>query len=343
MSNNKSIYRNKEFRPFIYALLFLIFLLAAGTTGYVSIENYSWFDGLYMTLITVSTIGYGEIHPLSDNGRLFTSLLIIFTIAFATLSASTITRYIVSGIVRDYFKLSKVKKEIDQLKDHVIVVGYGRNGAQSVEELKSHHIPVVVIEQRENKVREIQTNGNIPWLNEDPTADETLLNAGIKKAKALITVMPTDEENLFIVLSARELCPKLKIITRAINPSTVKKLKTAGASHVIVPDKISGQHMAKMIAQPEVIEFLYLLTEESSSAFSIQEIMVDDYFMDKNMNVSTLRNQLLPKLNIIGIKLQNGQFEVELSETLKLSDVYSFLLIGQNKIINEYKHKYLKR
>lgn len=301
--------------------------------------NYPVLDAFYMTLITVSTIGFGEIHPLSPVGRIFTCLLIMVSLGFAAYAVSTITRYIFSGLLRDYFKISKVKKEIDQLKNHVIVVGYGRNGAQSVEELRLHNIPVVIIEQRESKLREIQAFGNLLWLNEDPSNDQTFIDAGIMKAKALITVMPTEEENLFIVLTARAINPGLNIITRAINPNTIKKLKTAGASHVIFPDKISGQHMAKMIAQPQMVEFMYHLLDDSCSDSTFQELMLQDIFVDLSLTLSLYRESLPEGLNLVGAKLHNGKFDIDTRSRIVLKDVHSLFILGTPLEFDKYKRK----
>jgi voltage-gated potassium channel len=331
------LFKNSELRHFYYAILLLFGILALGTFGYVWIEDYPVLDGFYMTLITVSTIGFGEVHTLSPLGRLFTSGLILISLGFAAYSISTITRYILTGLLRDYFKISKVKKEIDQLKNHVIVVGYGRNGAQSVEELRLHHIPVVIIEQRESKLREIQAIGNLLWLNEDPSNDQTLIDAGIYKAKALITVMPTEEEKLFIVLTARAMSANLNIITRAINPNTIKKLKTAGASHVIFPDKISGQHMAKMIAQPQMVEFMYHLLDDSNADSTFQELMLQDMFVDLSISLTAFR-QLLPEgLNLVGAKLHSGKFDIDTRSNVLMNEVHSIFVLGSPLDVSKYK------
>jgi len=335
-------FKNSELRHFNYAILFLFGILAGGTAGYVLIEHYPILDGFYMTLITVSTIGFGEIHPLSAIGRVFTCVLILVSLGFAAYSVSTITRYILSGLLRDYFKISKVKKEIDQLKNHVIVVGYGRNGAQSVEELRLHNIPVVIIEQRESKLREIQALGNLLWLNEDPSNDQTFIDAGINKAKALITVMPTEEENLFIVLTARAINASLNIITRAVNPNTIKKLKTAGASHVIFPDKISGQHMAKMIAQPQMVEFMYHLLEDGNTDSSFQELMIQDIFIDQSITLMVYRQNLPEGINLVGAKLHSGKFEIDMRSLVPMNEVHSIFILGSPLEVENYKRKITK-
>jgi voltage-gated potassium channel len=324
-------------KPAYNAIFFFIFILLTGVLGFSLIEGYPLIDAFFMTIITVTTVGFGIIHPLSPVGKIFTSFLILFSFGFFAFSATTITRYIVSGVFRNYFKYSQVKKEIDKLNNHVIVVGYGRNGSQAIEELKFHNIPVVVIENRESKVKEIQQKNDLLYIEDDPSSDEVLIGAGILRAKALISVLPTDEENLFAVLTSKALNPKLKIISRAINLNTIKKLRTAGASHVIMPDKISGQHMANMIAQPNVIEFMDYLMLEKSKDVILDEIPCHEIPNNSSPTIQQLHSICKENLNIIGLKRIDGRYIVNPSLETQITNADHLFVLGKPKAIELFR------
>jgi voltage-gated potassium channel len=324
----------EKLKPAYYSIFLLITIFIVGIVGFMMIEKYSLLDSFFMTIITVTTVGFGEVHPLSPEGKIFTSFLIIFSFGTFAFSATTLVQYIANGVFFNYFKYSKVKNEIDHLKHHVIIVGYGRNGSQAIEELKNHHIPLVVIENRDAKLKEIQ-QGNLLYIDDDPSSDEALIRAGILKAKALICVLPTDEENLFVVITARSLNPHLTIISRAINFNTIKKLKIAGASHVIMPDKISGQHMANMIAQPDILEFMYYLMLENSKDTSLEEITCSGISGDQSLTLKDLRNE--GNINIIGIKRTDGHYVVNPAPGLPLIDGDILFALGTPEGIQGFK------
>ncbi len=330
-----------KLRSAYYSVALLIAIFFVGVLGYMMIEGWSFLDSFYMTVSTVATVGIGEVHPLSASGRIFTSVLIIFSFGTFAYAASTLVQYVVSGVFRNYYKYSRVKKEIDQLNHHVIVVGYGRNGQQSIEELKHHNIPLVVIENREAKIKEIQQRNDLLYIDDDPSSDEILISAGVKKAKALISVLPTDEENLFVVITAHELNPKLTIISRAINNNTVKKLKTAGASRVIMPDKISGQHMASMIAHPDTVEFMNYLLLDRQKTVLLEEVSCKGISEDPPMTIRQLKKA--ENVNIIGLKIKDGSYIVNPDQDLPLTgDDLLFVLGKQFEIksfIKSFKEK----
>jgi voltage-gated potassium channel len=327
--------KSAELRPAYQAFVLLIVTLLIGVIGFVVIEKYPLMDALFMTIITVTTVGFGEVHPLSPEGKIFTSILIVFSFGIFAFAASTLARYAVSGVFFDYYKYSKVKKEIDKLENHVIIVGYGRNGSQAVEELLHKNIPVVIIDDRDAKVNEIRTHENLLYIHDDPSSDEVLISAGVKRAKALISVLPTDEENLFVVLTTREINPKITIISRAINSNTIKKLKTAGASHVLMPDKISGQQMAKMIAQPAIVEFLdYLMLDHSKDALMSEALWPS---FQEQYSIEKLYNKFIPKLNIIGIKRADGSYIINPGKEVNLLENDRLFILGHNKDISEFK------
>lgn len=327
----------EELKPAYYSFFLLAAIIIVGIVGYCSIEGYSLLDAFFMTIITVTTVGFQEVHPLSSAGKIFTSILIIVSFGIFAYSATTLAKYIIGGVFRNYFKYKKVKKEIDKLSNHVIVVGYGRNGFQAVKELQIHKIPFVVIENREAKVKEIQQNNSILYIDEDPSSDEVLLGAGLMRAKALISVLPTDEENLFVVLTSHELNPLLTIISRAINFNTIKKLKIAGASNVLMPDKISGQQMAKMVAQPDVIEFIDYLILDKPDDVILEEIHCPESPNIEPVMLSYYITKSEKKLNFIGIKQSDGNYLVNPAETTLVHKGELLFVLGTHNEIENFK------
>ena len=325
----------EKLKPAYYSIALLLVIFLLGMVGYMVIEGYSPLDAFYMTTQTVTTVGYGAPYPLSPLGKVFSSALIILSFGTFAFAATTLVQYIVNGVFRNYFKYSKVKKEIDQLNHHVIIVGYGRNGLQSIEELTHHNIPLVVIENRENKIKEIQQRNDLLFIDDDPSSDEVLISAGIKRAKALISVLPTDEENLFVVITAHELNPKLTIISRAINLNTVKKLKTAGADHVIMPDKISGQHMASMIAHPDVVEFMDYLMLDRNKKVQLEEVSCAGMAENLSITIKQLRNN--ENINIIGLKKKDGSYILNPDMELQVSNDDVLFILGKHPEIQSFK------
>jgi len=232
-------------------------VLVVGTIGFMYLENYSFLDAFYMTVITVSTVGYGEVVPLGTAGKLFVSFLIISTFGTFAFAVSSITRYLISGDYRIYFKNYKVMSELEKLDGHVIICGYGRNGQQAVRTLEAHDQKAVVIESNEQIINRLRASQDpIILIEGDATDDSVITKAGIEKARALITTLPSDADNLFVVLTARDLNKELTIISRASSTQSERKLRIAGANNVILPDKVGGSHMASLVTTPDLMDFL---------------------------------------------------------------------------------------
>ena len=212
------------------ALLLLISVLLIGVFGYMVISGYSFVNALYMTVITVSTVGFGEISPLNEQEKLFTIFLITISIISFGYTVSAFTEYIISGQLFQQLKLKKMQKKIDQLSGHTIICGFGRNGKQSMIKLQNYKKDFVIVEQADQVINEIDLEGFLN-IKGDATTDEALLKAGIERADNLITALPSDADNLFVVLSARQLNTNCRIISRASNESSYSKLKIAGANN----------------------------------------------------------------------------------------------------------------
>ena len=264
-----------------------------------------------MTIITISTAGFQEVHPLSDNGKIFTAFLIITSFGTFAYALTAISKYVVDGEFNNYLKNYRVTSEIEKLQGHVIICGYGRNGKQAAHILKRHNQRFVVIEQKKDVIAAMNQKHASLVLEGDSTRDEILENAGIKRASALITTLPIDADNLFIVLSAKALNPNLTIISRASDDNTDKKLKIAGATNVIMPDKIGGAHMASLVLKPDVMEFVDFITGQGTDNIRLEEISFEKLpakFQNKSIRELEIRNK--SGANIIGYKTASGDYIV---------------------------------
>jgi voltage-gated potassium channel len=264
----------KKQRPFSKLYTFIALFIAvilSGTIGYMAIEHYTLLEAVYMTIITLSTVGYGEVRPLSNPGRVFTIFLIMANLGTFAYLISSLSSYFMDGEFIKTYKLYKMEKSIKSLSGHIIICGFGRNGREAAQVFNSRGKDFVIVERANMRFNDIPYPVRF-HIEDDATRDETLLEAGIEKASALVTTLPDDAANLYVVLTARELNPGIKIISRASNNSAVKKLKTAGADNVIMPDKIGGAHMAALVLSPDVKELIDLMSTQNSESFDIAEI-----------------------------------------------------------------------
>lgn len=319
----------KSYFRFIMPLGILLILWIIGTIGYVLIDNYSWFDAFYMTIITVATVGYGEVAPLSQGGKVFTAFLIITSFGTFAYAASSITKFVIDGEFNEFFKNRKLNAAIEKLSDHVIICGYGRNGRQAAQVLKKHNKRFVVIENDDKIIATLNHKFSDLVLKGDSTQDETLLKAGIMNAKALITTLPIDADNLFIVLTARNLNKNLTIISRASEDNSDTKLKIAGADNVIMPDKVGGAHMATLVMKPDVMEFIDRITSEGESNINLEEIsfaQIPEALKHKTLKDLEIRNK--SGANIIGFKTAMGEYIVNPSADTRIFPDAKLFVLG---------------
>jgi voltage-gated potassium channel len=318
----------KKYQPFrkiyIAGVLFSIAILT-GTSGYMLIEHYSLMDAVYMTIITVSTVGYGEVHTLSNAGRVFTIILIVFNLANFAYVIGMVSSYFLEGEFSEEYKLYKMKNSIAGLSGHIIICGFGRNGREAARTLFENGKEFVVIEKSGRPTEDSATPVHY-YLQEDATRDETLKQAGIDKAEALLATLPEDADNLFVVLTARELNPQLKIISRASQDTSVRKLKTAGANNVIMPDKLGGAQMATMVLSPDVKEFVDLLSTQSSPEFAIREITCN-----RELKLNELNVWQKTGATVLGIKSKDGGFKLNPLPGAILTSGDSLIAMGSHE------------
>jgi voltage-gated potassium channel len=324
---------HKELRPAYTALGLLISIILVGVFGYV-ILGFTPVEAFYQTIITVATVGFKEVHDLDASGMIFTAILIIFSFGIFAYAVSTLTRYIVEGVYRHTLKDRKVKRTIDRLSGHVIVCGYGRNGKQAVAELLDHNVPVLVVEKDGDIIQGIREMDSLLYIEGDAVDENVLGLCRIEQAKALISTLPVDADNLFVVLSARELNPGLTIISRASLDHSDVKLKRAGATNVIMPDKIGGKRMAKLVAQPDIVEFIDYIMLQSSENIVLEEISCENIatcFSGKSIRELDIRNET--SANIIGMKREDNSYLINpLPETLLMPTDKLFVLGTRRQI-----------
>lgn len=290
-----------------------------------------------MTLITVSTVGYGEVAPLSMGGKLFTSFLILICFGTFAYAISSITSYLVNGEYKTYTRLIKKQKMIEKLENHIIVCGYGRVGRQVVAELKQNKEKFVVVETKQEIFNLNDVRGGIIPVYGDATKDEILIEAGVKKAKAVVTTLPNDADNLYVVLSARELNPSLKIISRASRFSSLSKMRVAGASNVIMPDTLGGAHMALLVIHPDTVDFIDQLSIQKPNSPSLLEVDVPDFKAD-TLQYGKLR-ELAGSLTLVGLKNISGDMLITPDEDVEVVHGEKLFVIGENQALTDFKKR----
>lgn len=309
--------------------------MMVGTIGFMVVEGWSFFDSLYMTIITISTVGFNEVQELSDQGKLFTAFLILSSFGIFAYAVTAITSYIVGGEYKQYFKEYKALKTAENMENHTIVCGFGRVGKQAAHDLGFYKKNFVVIESKE-EITADRRFSETPFINGDSTDDQVLIKANITKANALITCLPKDADNLFVVLSARELNPRLKIISRASSYSSMRKLRIAGADNVIMPDTVGGAHMASLVVNPDIMEFMDLIKVSGKAAINLEEITFQDLpEAYKNITIGELEEYSQSGCNVIGFRSEEGEYTINPSNDQKILPNSKLFVLGNPEQIEK--------
>jgi voltage-gated potassium channel len=260
-------------RQFLPLVGLLLGVLAFGVAGYYFIEGWSFLDSLYMVAITLTTVGFGEVQPLSNAGRIFTILFLLVGVVGVAYTLSAVGEYILTSNAGQQLRKRRVKRMIERMRDHVVVCGYGRVGQNAVSSLLNSGQTIVVIE-RDERIAEQILEAEIPVIIGDATQDDTLRQAGIESAKGMIVSAGDDSVNLFIVLSARTLNPELYIVARSVNSENELKMRRAGANRVVSPYQLGGRYMANVLTRPHVTEFIGTVTLDSGIELWMEELKI---------------------------------------------------------------------
>jgi len=304
------------------SLFLLVAIIVFGTSGYIVVEGMSPFDAFYMTIITISSVGFMEVQPLSDLGRGITIVIIVMGISLMTFTLGQVARIFVEGELRKVLGRRKLEKQVAELQNHYIICGYGRIGQIIVKELTATKNPLVVIEQDPASIEVLEAEG-ILYLNMDATSDEALTAAGLDRARGLVTAVSSDADNVFIALSAKGMRPDIFILARASDVKNESKLLRAGATRVVCPYQMGGRRMAEILHKPTVVDFLDQTMMHTELGLQMEEAVVakDSPITGKTLITSNLRQEF--GVIIVAIKRITGEmvFNPGPGETFNAGDV----------------------
>lgn len=296
-------------RRIVRVLLILFFVIAAGTSGYVFLEGWSFLDAVYMTVITISTVGFTEVHPTDAAGKLWTMALIISGIATFSYAVGSLVELSVEGAVRGYFSRRRMKREIDGLKGHQIICGYGRIGRQVAREFAQDRVPFVIIDQQPEIVEECLAEGYLAIAG-DASDDAVLEEAGVRRAKGLIAAVDSDADNVFVTLSDRKLNPGLRIVARTSSDESAAKLEAAGADRTLSPYAVGGRRLASLATQPLIVDFLDIVTRgREGIEFRLEEFNVLKGSPLADHTIGELRIKERTGATILAIFSGDGRFD----------------------------------
>ena len=319
----------------LYVLLFFIILLTVGSGGFYLIgrpENWSIIDSIYMTVITLSTVGFGEVHNLDQAGKIWTIIVIMFGVTGFTIIISQIGSYLIE--FKQYRK-RKMNKKIKKMKDHYILCGYGRMGAVIARELAEKNIPFIIIEINEEKTNKMEELGYV-YLQQDATLDETLINANIEHAKGIAITLSTDQENLFVTMSARNLNQTAFLLGRCAKWDTGKKLKRAGANKIVNPYITGGHKMAELLLAPYLEDTVSLASPGHNLDIVIDEFKLKDIDRYDGIMIKDSKFREDYNLVIVGLIDENGKSELNPDPHTIINIQHTIILLGSKENIDKF-------
>jgi voltage-gated potassium channel len=319
-----------EVKRIKWAIIFLVSVFFIGIGGYMVIEGWNFFDSLYMVVITLATVGFGETHPLTFHGRIFTIVLIVVWAGIGFYAFSTIIQPIIEGEIRKVLGRKKLEKEIRNLKDHYIVCGFGRMGSYISRELKNASVSYIIIEKDEH-LREKLERENYLYLYGNASEDEVLIEAGVKKARGLVAVVASDADNVYITLTARQLNPNLFILARSTNESSERKLQQAGANKVISPYQMGAVRMVQAILRPAVVDFIEIAFHGKSMELQCEEFLVkpNSSLVGSSLQEAEIRKNL--GVIIVAIKETSGKMVFNPSRDVRINAGDTLITLGEKK------------
>lgn len=319
-----------DFSRLLISIIFLIIIILFGTSGYHLFEGMPLFDAFYMTLITISTVGFSEIKPLSHTGRIITMIIIVSGISTLTYTLGQMAKIFVEGELKNLFGRRKLEKQIAKLNNHYIICGYGRIGSVISKELADENIPFVVVEKDFGKIEKLE-NDRFLYLNMDATSEDTLIKAGLERAKGIVTAVSSDADNVFITLTAKGLRPDIFILARTSDIKNESKLLKAGATRVVCPYLIGGSRMAQLLKKPTVVDFIDIAMMDGKLGLKMEEAVVgpNSNLIDKTLISSHIRKDF--GVIIVAIKKPSNEmiFNPLPTEKLEAGDV--IVVIGKKE------------
>ncbi len=311
---------------FRLAAILLVIVIAVGVTGYTLINRWNLLDSFYMVIITISTVGYTEVHPQSQAGRLFTSGLIVVGVATMLYGFGVFAETLADNAFGRYRRERRLQRDLDHLRDHYIICGYGRIGTQIVAEFEDHKVPYVVIDQTEEAVERIRAEGRL-HIEGDASKEEILKQAGIERAKGLISAVDSDERAVYIVLAARAFNPSLYIVARAGRRESIRRLELAGATRTISPYLMAGHRMAELAIRPAMVDVLDTL-HHAEAGIGVEELVVSPATaaIGKTLEASGLLAG--DAARVLALRRRDGNLHVNPSGSLRLEEGDLVIALG---------------
>jgi len=315
-------------RRVLFGLFILASIIALGAIGYAFIEGWSFFDSLYMTVITITTVGYNEIHPLSTGGRLFSIFLIVGGVGGALYTLTGIIQYMAEGSIITNWGRRRMKNRIAQLKEHFIICGFGRVGEEVASIFKEEDVPFIVIDNRPECIARAEQAGYLS-LEGDATHDDVLKEAGIEHARGLVASLGSDADNTYITLSARGLYPSLFITVRASEAKAETKLKRAGADRIVSVTSIGARRMAMLALRPAVTDFLDTISRRRGPELQLENVVVEKDSTLAGLTVADVRQ--CSRSNVLALTRKTGRILANPSGEEKIDVGDSLIIMGTNE------------
>lgn len=328
--------KTKDINRFAFFAFLILLNLAYGTLGFMIIEEWPWFDSLYMTAITLTTVGYGEIHPLSYEGRIFAMSVMFFGIGLVFVGFTSISQWMVERQYSLLFGGKKMIEKIQKLSNHVIICGFGRLSRIVAAELTRIGTPCVIVDKDPNRAKEARDEDYLVHEG-DATLEETLQTVGIKRAKWIVSLLPKDSDNLYVVLTSKELSPGIKILSRAEDEPGEKRLSRAGASRIVFPYRAGGQKIAAVLTRPIVADFVELAVSGSSGHLQIEEVKIPDSspLVGRSLHDAGLRSRT--NVIVAAIVSNKGDMLFNPSGESPIEAGATFIALGRNEDLAKFE------
>ncbi|MFC1528443.1 potassium channel family protein, partial [Candidatus Latescibacterota bacterium] len=327
------IFKTDEMRIIVLTLFVGLGIISYGIIGYMVVEGWDFQDSLYQTIITISTVGFTEIHPISSSGRIITIILILLAISLLTYFFSQFVTIMVEGRLNKLLRGRKMEKKISKLKEHFIICGYGKMGNQIAFEFQQAKVPFVVLD-KDSEVFERESAIDMLWIVGDASREEDLERCNIKLARGLVSVLTEDKENVYTILTARGLNSNLRIVTRSNEYESERKLRRSGADHVISPFKIGGSRIASVMLRPSITHFLDGLARAEEIRLTLVEIEVMDNSLMAGKTILETGITDISDSIIVGLRRQNQQIVIRPSIDTRLMIGDQLVLMGQLDVLN---------
>ncbi len=324
-------------------LVLIILMILIGTIGFRIIESWSFLDSLYMTIITIFTVGFKEVQDLSPQGQLFTIFIILGGVGTAIFAFTKIAEAVYEGGIYKFLRRRRMERKLENLKDHYIICGHGRMGRVVRERLEEEKLPFIVVDNNENKLADLMQTHKCPFLKGDATQEEVLIKAGLKNAKGLAALLPSDADNLYLVLTVRLINPSVFILSKALDEEAEKKILQIGANRVVSPFKLSGLKIAQGLIRPTLVDFMDLIIRRKELALFIEEFVVkkDSRIVNSTLKQCDIRRTA--NVIVVAIKKPGEDIVFNPSPDFQIDTGDILLVLGDEKEVSQFENVYLGR